>query len=220
MKSDASLLLRIGVGVLVFAALALSEWRRRGRQATRWREYLFLLGCAGAALVYGAIGDQVTVTISPEYFLYGKALAEVVKDPGSQVVTPELRWEAAKVGLKATWTAGLILGVVILLANNPRRGRPQLAYRELWARLPVLVGVAAICAIVLGVIGYWGGFVRFSNDFQQMVQRDEFRPRRFMAVFGIHLGGYVGGLIGTVAVVAMIVRRRRKMGAVAAREGA
>src|ERR1041384_40139 len=93
MKSDASLMLRIAAGVLIFGVLALRDWRRHGNQATRWKEYLFLLGAVIAALIYGAINDQVTVTISPEYFLYGKGLAEVVDDP-SLTVTPALRWEA------------------------------------------------------------------------------------------------------------------------------
>ena len=35
-----------------------------------------------------------------------------------------LHWEAAKVGFKATWTAGLVAGVLVLIANNPRKGNP------------------------------------------------------------------------------------------------
>ena len=31
-----------------------------------------------------------------------------------------------------------------------------------------------------------------------MVRREEFRPFRFMAVYGMHLGGYAGGAIGVV----------------------
>jgi hypothetical protein len=41
-----------------------------------------------------------------------------------------------------------------------------------------------------------------------MLRRDEFRPRRFMLVFGIHLGGYAGALVGTT-VACLTVRRDR-----------
>jgi hypothetical protein len=45
-----------------------------------------------------------------------------------------------------------------------------------------------------------------------MVRRDEFRPYRFMAVFGVHLGGYVGGLAGTIAAAGMIFHKRKTRG--------
>jgi uncharacterized membrane protein len=58
-----------------------------------------------------------------------------------------------------------------------------------------------------------GGYARlpahWNDDFAQMLRRDEMRPRRFMAAYGIHLGGYIGGLIGIVAVIFQIRRQRR-----------
>jgi hypothetical protein len=43
-----------------------------------------------------------------------------------------------------------------------------------------------------------------------MVQHDEFRPYRFMAVFGVHLGGYLGGLIGMMLAVGWMLKQRRR----------
>jgi hypothetical protein len=62
---------------------------------------------------------------------------------------------------------------------------------------------------VLGVIGYLGGLAPLSEDFREMVRHNEFRPYRFMAVYGIHLGGYVGGALGTILAIISIRRRRR-----------
>ena len=146
-----------------------------------------------------------------EYFYYGKGLSDVLGDRLPPATLP-LHLEAAKVGLKATWSAGLIVGVALLIANNPRAGRPQLTYRELAGRLPSMLLVTAITAAVLGALGYGGLFTHFSDDFREMLARDEFRPRRFMLVFGVHLGGYVGGLIGSVAAVVSITRRRAAYG--------
>ncbi len=207
LNSDGGLCARVTAGAVVFAVLAAVDLRRNGRAATRWREYAVLLIAVLAALAYGAVNDQMTVTISPEYFLYGKELAKVVGDPPSSMAA--LRWEAAKVGLKATWSAGLLFGVVLLVANNPWRGWPRLANRRLVAMLPVLLLMAGGLGIVGGACGYLGLLTHLSADFEDLVSANLWRPRRFMATWGVHLGGYVGGLIGTVVAAAWVIRLRR-----------
>ena len=159
-----------------------------------------------AALLYGAINDQITVTISPEYFLYGKELAHVI---GDDPPMGRLRWEAAKIGLKATWTAGLIFGVFLLLANNPIRALPRLRNRQLVMYIPVILLIAAMCGVLGGVAGYHGFLTRFDSDFQAIVAADFYRPTRFMCAWGVHLGDYIGGLLGTIAAVVFVVRQRK-----------
>jgi hypothetical protein len=44
-----------------------------------------------------------------------------------------------------------------------------------------------------------------------MTSADQWRPRHFMAVYGIHLGGYVGAMIGILMAVIIVRRRRRKI---------
>lgn len=122
-----------------------------------------------------------------------------------------LPWEAAKVGMKATWTVGLVIGAALLMANNPRRDRPRLPYRDLLRHIAKVLAMSILCAVALGAIGRLGGLVFFSEDFRQMVAHDEFRPHRFMGVYGIHLGGYVGGLAGTVWAVVSILGQRRSL---------
>ena len=210
LKSDAGLVARVAIGASILLALALWDLHRHGSRATRWREYAFLVGCVALALLYGIANDQITTTISWEYFAYGK-FAENALPAGEPPNSPRFRWEAAKVGMKATWTAGLIIGVALLIANNPRRdGRPRLTYRRLARRVPLVFAVTAMAAVCLGVAGYFGTFLPFISDFREMVERDEWRPRRYMAVFGVHLGGYVGGVIGTVLSVVSVARERRR----------
>jgi hypothetical protein len=158
-----------------------------------------------AALIYGAINDQVTVTISPEYFIYGKELDHVI---GENPPMGRLRYEAGKVGLKATWTAGLIFGVVLLIANNPYRSLPRLRNRQLLMYLPVIVLTAAACGTLGGWLGHRGYLTRLDSDFKLMVDANMYRPYRFMSTWGVHLGAYVGGLIGTFIAAALLVRRR------------
>jgi len=217
LHSPRGLAARIALGMAVFVVLALTDLICHGRRATRYREYLLLLAAVVAGMAYGAINDQITCRISWEYFYYGKELA-----PRLGLVTPPdngmLEWEAAKVGMKATWSAGLIFGVLLLLANNPSRGKPQLPDRALLAWLPRILLSAAICGAILGEVGYLGGLARFSADFPLMLREDLWRPRRFMCVYGIHLGGYVGGMLG--AAWAVISIRRRRVSTAESAEGA
>ena len=119
---DKGLAVKIGAGLLFFAVLGLWDLIKNGREARRWREYAYLLCCVAAAMAYGVINDQVTVTISWEYFFYGKELEKVL----GTLAPPDmaaLRWQAVMVGLKATWVLGVVLGVAVLIANNPRKSQ-------------------------------------------------------------------------------------------------
>lgn len=211
-ESDAGLLTRILVGVCIFATLGIVDWRRNGPRATRWREYAVLFTAVAAACAYGAINDQITSRISWEYFYYDKELDHVL---GSKVPPDPtaLHWAAAGVGLKATWSAGLILGVALLLANNPRRGVPRLRNRELVARLPMILAAAVILAAIFGLLGYFGWLTNLSTEFQDAVKTDLFRPMRLMCAWGIHLGGYAGALVGTIIACIDVMRIRLRRAA-------
>ena len=206
-QTDSGLLARVGVGTLILLALAVLDLRRNGRDATRWREYAFLLVAAMAALAYGLVNDQITARLSWEYFYYGKDLAAVL-GPNVPPDPAGLHWEAARLSLKAAWTVGLIVGVTFLLANNPKPRLPRLTYWDLSRRLAVVLGCCVISAMMLGFCGYMGWLNGLSADFREMTRANQFRPRRFLMVFGIHLGGYVGGLAGTL-MEAVFIRRSR-----------
>ena len=171
----------------------------------------FLLAVVAIAMGYGIINDIITCRISWEYFLFGKGLSEKL----GSTLPPDMRalsWEAGKIGLKASWTAGLIIGVALLMANNPSRRSERLPYRRLLSEVPIIFLACVACAIALGLAGYVGGLTRFSTDFQEMTRNHEFRPERFIAVFGIHLGAYAGGVIGTIVAVIRIRLARRAKG--------
>ena len=208
-SSDQGLLLRIGIGVAIFAVLAVIDIRRKGTQARRWKEYLFLFGVAAAAIPYGVVNDLITAAISWEYFYYGKGLRDVLGPwvPPSQ---PALQWEAAKMGMKAAWSAGLIIGVAFLLANNPRKDRPQLPYRRLWKLILLPLAAAVVCSVVGGWAGYADLLTGLSGDLEKVAADNLLRPRRLMCVWGVHLGAYVGVAVGVAGAVWAILRRRSR----------
>jgi len=206
--SDAGLFLRIAVGVCIFAVFALVDLRKNRAAATRWREYAFLLTCVLAAIAYGAMNDQLTSAISWEYFYYGKDLANQL---GAQVPPDPLKLHlaAAIVGIKATWSAGLLIGVAMLLANNPSKCLPRLRNRSLLRALPLVLLLTLLFAAAGAIAGRFALPALWNSDFADMLRRNEMRPRRFMTVYGIHLGGYIGGLLGMLAAVWRIRLRRR-----------
>ncbi len=110
--------------------------------------------------------------------------------------------------MKSAGSAGLVIGVVLLLANNPRRNLPQLSYGRLSRPL---VGALACCvaaSVALGILGYHGALTWTSADLRMLVHDGLFRPQRFLCVYGIHLGAYVGGVIGAMAGVGWVLRSR------------
>jgi hypothetical protein len=209
-RADAGLMVRIGLATIIFVLLAAVDLRRHGHRATRWREYLFLVTAAAVAMAYGAANDPITSRISWEYFYYGKELKRTL----GPMIPPDplaLAWEAAKVGMKAAWSAGLVAAAALLIANNPKPGLPQLSYRRLLRLLPGIAGCCVLGAAAFGAAGNAGWLAGFVDDFSEMIRRNEMRPFRFMAVFGIHLGGYVGGAVGTVWAVVLIRTARKRI---------
>ncbi len=199
--------LRLAIGGGIFAVLAIVDLYQHGRAARRWREYAFLLGVTCIAMIYGAINDLTTSAISWEYFYYGKELSTVL---GPQT-PPEWRRmapQAMLVGIKATWTVGLLLGAALLMANNPRPEKPSLTFAQLLLLLPMLLLTTLVFAALGGALGYAGLLNWCSADFRMLSEQNLFRPTHFMATWGIHLGGYLGAAIGGIAVLNRVIRRR------------
>ena len=199
---------RIVAGVAVFIVLAVIDLRRHGKAARRWREYLFLLAATLLAMAYGALNDQFTSAISWEYFYYGKELSTVLggATPPDRAA---MRWQAARIGMEATWSVGLLLGASMLIANNPRPNRPSMPFSRLMLFFLLVFCVTALFSAVGGWLGWKGMLNWCSGDFQQLAADNLWRPNHFMACWGTHLGAYVGGCLGgTVSVIAVANRRR------------
>lgn len=205
--SDAGMLVRVGIGVSVFLTLALWDLFHHGNRAQRWREYTFLLVAALIGMAYGGINEQITTTISWEYFYYGKGLAQEF-DYRLPVDWTALRLKTAWLGIRAGWTPGLLFGVALLVANNPWRDWPRIPHRRLYRYLLVPLAATAGVSVAFGLAGRYG----FLGDGPLSdVHWDEVRRLRFMATWGTHLGAYVGGMLGTVATVARILLVRRRL---------
>ena len=84
-----------------------------------------------------------------------------------------------------------------------RNGRSLLVVKKT-ALLFVLL--AAACAVLLGIAGYFG----LLNSLVENILSSPDRYRRVVCVFGVHLGGYIGAAAGAVLVIWRILRLRRQ----------
>jgi hypothetical protein len=187
---------RLVFGLLFFATLGTIDLVRHPENPRRAKEYAFLLFSTALAVAYGTVHDQVTVTISPEYFLNGKE----IRTEGRP-----LRVAVAILAVQATYWVGLLSGAALLIANNPA-ARPQLPYRAL-ARICAIPLICAAAGAALGSAVF--ALDPFGAGPVACELGGESGPLRFLVVWGIHAGSYLGGLAGAIAAVVAVRRARR-----------
>jgi hypothetical protein len=185
------MLVRLSVLLALMAIVAFVDRRRHRERATKWREYGFLLL---AGLIGGLVGiaiDQATATISPAYFVVGKGIPR----------DAFFRLQVAAYGFQVGLVAGMVIGGVFLIANNPRPGRPSLAAVRLLSNALIPFGVAVMAAPL-------GGMIAGSHDPLGLRTQLDFltaeQAAGFIKVWGLHLGLYVGAAVGTALAVVRI----------------
>lgn len=203
MNSDPTLLWRALAGGTFFAALAYYDWRKHPGNPRRVKEYGFLFGVTMLAMAYGVLHDIITYHLSPAYYIYGKGLASAQDGFNADVVT---------LALKATWTAGLIGAVALLLANNPHPLWPQLPYVRLaaFAAVPFSTSIGAEWSF--GAVTWWCSSALRAH--LELPPPTSLIDNRFLVVAGMHWGAYLGGALGVAAACWLIRRQRWRLSAI------
>lgn len=156
-----------------------------------------MVQCAGAgALIagtYGIVHDQITYSISAEYFTKLKFQQFHYANFGFPV-----RVFVAEVGFLATWWVGLIAGWFLARIAVPEFSRAA-AIRLVLRGFVMMLAFAAIGF----ALGYAYGLVRINTaDLSgwQVVAEDRGVAdlQAFVRVAYIHNAGYIGGLAGLV----------------------
>lgn len=189
---------RLAALLLLMSIVAAIDWWRNRAAATRWREYSFLLAAGFLGGLIGVANDLVTSAISPDYFVVGKGI------PADE----HFRVHVVSLGFQAGLVMGMLIGGVYLIANNPSRHRSRLSMLRLFrfALPPVLAAV--LCApIVSWLISRWDP-LNFRSPEQLGAILAPIQISQFLAVWGLHLGMYAGGLLGTVFAVFAIRQKR------------
>lgn len=180
--------------IVLLTVVALGEIAFRGKSATRWREYLMLLGFAFMGVLYGLLNDACTAHISPDYFAVGKGLG----------YDNDLYARAVHLGGQAGFAAGAVLGAFYLFARTFGPW-PPLGFRRVavYALIPLVV--APICAIVVGM---YFRTLPAGDLIYVFPELTVYEIQDFLAVQGAHWGAYVGGAGGTLFGVLRVLAAR------------
>ncbi len=169
-----------------------------GLPVLRRAAILSLTGALVAGL-FGIVHDQITYTISPEYFTRMKFDQFKAWDFGHP-----RRVFVAEIGLLATWWVGLIAGWFLARIALSKFQSPEMR----------VMSAMAVMILITAFFGFIGGLVGPSIYENQFGWRQSLHGigvtdvTSFSRVAGIHLGGYGGAFIGWIAMMVRFVKCR------------
>ena len=159
------------------------------------------------SVLYGIINDQITVTLSPEYFsVFKRAQFDSALEAAGLSQSPP-RIQAVLVGSLATWWFGCLLGAVLSAAGITGRRRPLPTRVFLRAVMGIMLFTLCL-SILFGVVSY-----ALEPDIRPDAEGWPFLEgiRAVCAAFAVgwwHDGAYLGGGSGTLLAAFWIQRRR------------
>jgi hypothetical protein len=151
---------------------------------------LYLVASLAVAGVFGVLHDQISYTVSPEYYTKFKFIQFGL----TESALPD-RLRAAQVGFLASWWMGVPLGLLTGIAGFIHRDARVMQRALGWTLLVMLafVLVFALCGLVYGFFQ--------TADFDLAVYSGWFVPnglvdaRRFICVGYMHNSAYLGGAL-------------------------
>lgn len=150
--------------------------------------------------LYGIIHDQVTYSISPEYFTRFK-FQQFGIDParfGGHRITVGL------IGFLASWWMGIFIGILL--------GLTGLIFRHHKIMRRVIMNgikVTLVTTILFAVLGFlWGGLYLVKAGVDWPLPDGLVDKNHFIVVGSIHNFSYLGGIAGMLLAIMYMVRRR------------
>lgn len=167
--------------------------------------------------VYGIVHDQITYTISNEYYSKFKFIQFGLNNWGmgeniGTENTPEIKLNnprigAAIVGFLATWWVGMIIGIILGLIGLIHRNGKEMFKITMRATL-ITIGIA----LIVGIIGLiYGKLFLASNPPNWFLPENLINRTNFIMVGSMHNFSYLGGLIGMIVSVTYSIQKKRKI---------
>jgi hypothetical protein len=149
--------------------------------------------------LYGIIHDQITYSISPEYFTKFK-YRQFGFDPswfGGH------RQTVAVIGFLATWWMGLFIGIVLGLLGLIFKDHITMKRSIIKA-----IKIVFVTAIVFGIIGFlWGKYHLATTGVDWWMPEDLIDKSNFIVVGSIHNFSYMGGIAGLLIAMVYMIRK-------------
>jgi hypothetical protein len=155
--------------------------------------------------LYGMLHDQLTYTISNEYYTKFKFIQFGLIEMGDEALIADPRLCVAAVGFLATWwmgvPIGIILGLVGLVHKDPKR--------MLKVTMKAFLITIAV-AFLTGLIGLaYGKFYLSHTQVNWWFPDNLIDKENFITVGSMHNFSYIGGLTGLIAGIIYSVKQSR-----------
>ena len=150
--------------------------------------------------LYGILHDQVTYSISPEYFTkfkYQQFGFEAAAFGGH-------RQTVAVIGFLASWWMGIFIGILLgltgLIFSN---------YKIMRKAIMNGIKVTLITAILFAIFGFlWGKYYLLNAGVDWLLPEGLADRNNFIIVGSVHNFSYLGGVAGILFGIIYMVRRR------------
>ena len=155
--------------------------------------------------LYGILNDQLTYTISPEFYTKLKFYQFGLMEIGNEPIFRNPRIEVAEVGFMATWWIGLPIGLILGFVGLIHEDSKEMLRVTLRA-----IVVTAIVAFASGLVGLaYGKFHLAMRGVSGWLPDNLIDKENFIAVGSMHDFSYFGGLIGVIIGAIYSVRQKR-----------
>lgn len=156
--------------------------------------------------LYGILHDQLTYTISPEYYTKFKFYQFRLMDAGNEAIFPNPRVQVSIVGFLATWWMGLLIGLILGLVGLIHTNHKQMLRVTLGA-----IVVTMVIAFMTGLVGLAYGKLHLASTGVDWWLPDNLIDRKnFIAVGSMHNFSYLGGLLGLITGIVYSVMQKKK----------
>jgi hypothetical protein len=174
------------------------------------KKFLTLILIIAIALIigglYGILHDQLTYTISPEYYTKFKFYQFGLMDMGNEAIFPNPRIEVSAVGFMATWWMGLPIGLILGLVGLIHKDHRQMLKVTMKAVL-----ITVIVAFVTGLIGLaYGKLFLADKGVDWWLPENLIDTENFISVGSMHNFSYLGGLFGLIAGIIYCIKQKKK----------
>lgn len=160
---------------------------------------LFVIFCLFAAL-YGIIHDQITYTVSEEYYSKFKFIQFGIPPSFHN------RIGAGLVGVYATWWMGIVIGLFLIPI-----GLIIPEWKNYFWGMIRAIGIVTITALTVGLGALLIGYIGYNSEQLYFdIPSNISKTKRFYLCGHMHNFSYIGGLIGIVTGIAWIIRERKR----------
>lgn len=157
--------------------------------------------------IYGIIHDQLTYTISPEYYTKFKFYQFGFAVSGDEFIPDSPRLFVSGVGFLATWWVGLIIGIILGLVGFIHKDGKTMMNITIKAIL-----LTIMIALIVGVTGLlYGKFHLAETGVRWNLRENLIDKENFIAVGSMHNFSYLGGLIGMIISIIFSVFQNNKI---------